>query len=386
LYNTKCIIIFGQKKYMNLFLLNGYISPEYFCDRDNETKWIIDNLMNNANISIFAPRRIGKSALIKHCFYHLKREKYLCLYIDIYSTQNMNEFVNTLANSIYQELPVKKGIKEKFIEAIKSLRPVITFDEVNQLPQLHLDIVQHKKDKTILQLLEYVEKQKIKTIVAIDEIQQILKYPEENIEEILKTTLQNVCYTKFIFSGNKQNIQNILLNRKGSFYLNIKPLNLDKIPVQEYRHFIIKHFTKHKYKLKEGAINYILKITDNHTYYTQFLCHEIFNAKPNLINEKLVNDVLISILKKFEPYYYVIRNLLTPQQWTFLKILAKEKKLYKPYSNEFLRKHKELTTSNVKRIIESLLEKELIIQVVNKDESYYEIEDKFLSLWLSKFS
>jgi uncharacterized protein YlbG (UPF0298 family) len=312
---------------MNPFLLNGYISPEYFCDRDNETKWIIDNLMNNANISIFAPTRIGKSTLIKHCFYHLKKEKYLCLYIDIYSTQNLNEFVNTLANSIYQELPVKKGIKQKFIEAIKSLRPVITFNEVNQLPQLHLDIVQHKKDNTILQLIEYLEKQKIKTIIAIDEFQQILKYPEKNIEEILRTTMQNFRHIKFIFSGNNQKLQNIFIDKKRPFYLSIKPLNLEKIPVQKYCHFIIKHFTKHKYKLKEDAINYILKITDNHTYYTQFLCHEIFIAKPNLINEKLVNDVLISILKKFEPYFCVIRNLLTPQQWTFLRILAKEKKI-----------------------------------------------------------
>jgi hypothetical protein len=372
---------------MNPFLLNGYISPEYFCDRDNETKWIIDNLMNNANISIFAPRRIGKSVLIKHCFYHLKKEKYLCLYIDIYSTQNLNEFVNTLANSIYQELPVKKGIKEKFIEAIKSLRPVITFDEVNQLPQLHLDIVQHKKDNTILQLIEYVEKQKIKTIIAIDEFQQILKYPEKNIEEILRTTIQNVRHINFIFSGSNQNImQHIFFDKKRPFYLSTKPLNLEKIPNDEYRRFIIKHFTKHRYKVKEDAINYILEITDQHTYYTQFLCHEIFVTKPKVINIESVNEVLVNILKQLEPYYYTIRNLLTPQQWDFLRILAKEKKLYKPYSNEFLSKHKEFTASNVKRILESLLEKELIIQVVNKDESYYEIEDKFLSLWLSKFS
>ena len=42
---------------MNPFLINNYLEPEYFCDRQTETKTLIDNLANNSNLDRmgFAP-------------------------------------------------------------------------------------------------------------------------------------------------------------------------------------------------------------------------------------------------------------------------------------------------------------------------------------------
>jgi hypothetical protein len=39
--------------------------------------------------------------------------------------------------------------------------------------------------KTIPALFQFLEQQPFKTVVAIDEFQQILKYPEKNVEAIL---------------------------------------------------------------------------------------------------------------------------------------------------------------------------------------------------------
>lgn len=58
----------------NPFLVYGYNSPEYFCDREKETDKMISALLNERNLTLISPRRMGKTGLIKNVFYQMKRE------------------------------------------------------------------------------------------------------------------------------------------------------------------------------------------------------------------------------------------------------------------------------------------------------------------------
>ena len=53
----------------NPFIISGYVSPEYFCDRKEETERLIDAMVNGRNVTMIAPRRMGKTGLIKNAFY-----------------------------------------------------------------------------------------------------------------------------------------------------------------------------------------------------------------------------------------------------------------------------------------------------------------------------
>ena len=90
------------KKPHNPFLLAGYYSPEYFCDREAKTAKILSALENDRNISLMSPRRFGKTGLIHHVFHRLsqKDKNTVCIYLDIYSTQNLNDFVKLFAESV----------------------------------------------------------------------------------------------------------------------------------------------------------------------------------------------------------------------------------------------------------------------------------------------
>ena len=52
----------------NPFLISGYYSPEFFCDREQETGTILDALHNGRNVALIAPRRMGKTGLVRHAF------------------------------------------------------------------------------------------------------------------------------------------------------------------------------------------------------------------------------------------------------------------------------------------------------------------------------
>ena len=69
----------------NPFLLYGYEGPEYFCDREEETRQLVESMSNGTNIALISPRRLGKSGLIHHTFQYMKEHKsdFRCFYIDL---------------------------------------------------------------------------------------------------------------------------------------------------------------------------------------------------------------------------------------------------------------------------------------------------------------
>ena len=87
-----------QKQLDNPFVYQGYEVPDYFCDREEETKNMISALNNGRNLTLISPRKIGKTGLINHVFYQIKKKnkEAICIYVDIFSTKNLQEFVETV--------------------------------------------------------------------------------------------------------------------------------------------------------------------------------------------------------------------------------------------------------------------------------------------------
>lgn len=69
----------------NPFVMYGYKGAEYFCDREKETEKMMISLHNERNITLVAPRRMGKTGLIHHVFHQLEDQypDVKCFYLDI---------------------------------------------------------------------------------------------------------------------------------------------------------------------------------------------------------------------------------------------------------------------------------------------------------------
>mgnify|MGYP003302023683 CR=1 FL=1 len=114
----------------NPFVTNGYAGADYFCDRVEETDFLVRMLSNENNIAVISPRRIGKTDLIRHCFAQPAiSQNYHTFLIDIYATKNLNDFVQVLGRTIVDSLR-GKGTKawELFLNTVASVRSEISFD------------------------------------------------------------------------------------------------------------------------------------------------------------------------------------------------------------------------------------------------------------------
>ena len=94
----------------NPFIYEGYESPEYFCDRMEDTEKLIENLKNGRNTTLLSPRKIGKTGLIKHAFYQILQQNKdaVCIYVDVFYTQNQYDFVQALGKAIIEEIHLKR--------------------------------------------------------------------------------------------------------------------------------------------------------------------------------------------------------------------------------------------------------------------------------------
>jgi len=369
----------------NPFGIHNYSGAEFFCDRVSETNTLIRNITNNSHTAFFALRRMGKTALITHVFHKLSEEYDInCIYIDAYPAQNLSSFTNLLANGIYRLFPEKKGIGKKFWDTIKSLKPVITADPMTGNPELSLDISQPKQlEKTIPQLLQFLDNQQNKTVIAIDEFQQILTFPEKNVEAIIRTSMQTLKNISFIFCGSNQAMMHQIFNNASKpFYASCKSINLQKIDKNEYQTFIQQTFQKFKFTINETEVDEILDYTQLHTYYVQFLCHEIFARNQKIIQPETLQLIKQQILKDREGEFYQYRNLLTPTQWHLLKAFAKESVVFQPYNKLFISKYNLGTPAIVKRTLDALIIKEMVYVNNSIEKPYYSVYDKFLMRWL----
>lgn len=372
---------------LNPFFTVGYHGPEFFCDREEETQQIIRLVKNGKHIALFAIRRIGKTGLIYHVFHPYANSKNVaCIYLDILATKNLSDFINTMATAVYNRFPQKISIGKKIMDFIMRLRPTITFDELNGNPSLTLSLNNpRQKENTLEQILKFLDNQKIKIIFAIDEFQQILEYPEANTESLLRTHIQPLKNISFIFCGSNQKMMHHIFNSaKRPFFTICSNINLGTIDKGKYKTFIKRKFLQYKRKINDDCIDFICDWTYLHTFYTQYLCAELFakNKKHNTLED--AKQTAAEILKMNENTFFQYKNLLTDAQWNLLRAIAHEEYLFKPQSKEFITKYQLGMPSAVKRSLDALLEKEMIYYQTSAEKPYYQVYDKFLLRWLKR--
>lgn len=390
MYITKKIVFLHRKQIVkgvvmeNPFALVPYVSKDLFCDREQETKTVLEYLLNGSNVTLISPRRYGKTGLIYRVFDEVKQRNVdvnTC-YVDIYATEKLEDFIKTFSEAVVATLDKKKGAKA-FLQFLGGLRPMLSYNPLTGNPELTMTFLSdYEKRHTLASIFEFLEKLDKKIIVAIDEFQQVRKYGN-NMEALLRSYIQPLRNVQFIFCGSKKHLMaEMFTDARSPFYESTRCLYLEKIDKEVYADFIVRMFAKGKKSITDEAVDFILEWTKAHTFYTQSLCNHVFLKSGKSID---LQDVLISarqILVENEQTFFQWRDLLTPLQWNYLKAVAKEQSVDKPFATGFIQKYNIGTSANSNRMLEALLDKELILATSTEDGVSYSVYNVFLSRWL----
>lgn len=366
----------------NPFLITGYYNPEFFCDRKEETATILDALHNERNVTLIAPRRMGKTGLIRHAFYHLNEQNkdIVTCYMDIYSTQSLGDFVRLLANTVLGKLDtLPQKALNRISRFIRSCRPVFTFDELTGAPKVTIDVAPSEERNTLKEIFEYLGSSEKRCYIAIDEFQQITEYPEKGIEALLRSYIQFVPNVHFIFAGSKQHVmREMFTSSKRPFYQSTQLLTLGTINIDEYASFAIEHFAKHSLNLPKKVFDKIYEKFNGHTWYIQSILNRLYGYNRN-VDWELVRYTLEQIISEASYSYADLMKAYSPGQVRLLKAIANEGYVKEILAGDFISKYNLRATSSVKASLKKLLDNELIYQT---SEGYI-IYDRFMNEWIN---
>lgn len=372
-----------MRKPANPFIISGYHSPEYFCDRQEESQWLLEQFENERNVVLYSWRRIGKTALIKHLFYYLEQNKKAeTIFVDLLGSINVSEANSRIAQAIVSRFGnVQKGLGAGLVALLGSVGASIGLDPYNGTPKISFKLLPSESVPVSLAVMgDFLSKRKKPIIICIDEFQQVINYQETNAEAIFRQWSQQFPMVRFIFAGSHRQMMISMFSEKSRpFYRSVQMKVLDKLDEETYAKFIQHFFKKSGKQINKPLIDKVFAWTRLQTYYVQLICNKLF-AKKAPYDDVLLEEIFTEILQQEIPLFASYQKLLTQFQWKLLIAVAKEENLINPLAKDFISKYALGSASSVSTALKSLVNKEFIIF----NEDYYTMHDTLLMRWLQQ--
>jgi len=301
-----------------LFCYGKVVSGELFYDRVKAQKELKTLVNNGQSFMLKAPRRYGKTSIIKHI---LQNDEYF--YIDLRKVPHLELLNKKLLEYVYSLMGITgalKQLKENAISFLRSHRTTITvsvgiFESSVEL--FTSDKSDEDKFIGILETLKAISQEKKGTIkIVFDEFQEIKKLSKKvDLAEVLRAEIQHrekVCY---MFAGSNMTMMTELFEKASSPFYNFgrkavlnpfdeKELSVEVIAAFKNRGIIFE---------KDELIHDLIKRCDGHPANTMLVLQIIeFTMQTqslNTITEQIVdkcyceaqlemNDLVMEYLKE----------------------------------------------------------------------------------------
>lgn len=377
----------STQKPLNPFFTGTDIPDRYFCDRQKETAEIIKHIENGSNIVLKAPRRLGKSSLIKHVFAQDKiARNYNTLYVDIYGTMSAYEFEREMQNR-FMAAPFARATNTWKTLASYAKGLQVNLGSYNgmsvELPSTGFGATPNPVF-TINEILDEYERSDKPGLIVFDEFQQIENYPER-MAAILRSKIQELNNTKFIFSGSSRHrLSSMFLNYNQPFYRSAVTMDLDIIGLESYREFAKAMFEDYGRIVDDDAVDFVYYLMSGNTFNMQETMKEMFmmtSDKGHAKKDDAVSAVL-SILDRHDEEYREQINLITNlKDRKLLYCVAKEGMAQNLTSGGIMKRYGLDNASSVQHSISNLTDEKM--PLIRRLSKTYMLQDRIFELWLS---
>ena len=370
-------------KINNPFITSGFAGQEYFCDRVEETRELINAIENNRNVTLMAPRRYGKTGLIENVFEILRKERgYKVLILDVFAAQDLSEFTKMFAGAVFKafESSIEKALSAATL-FLKSCRPTLTIDPADMSHKFSFEVAPSAAQSTLEEIFEYLAKRDFRLAIAFDEFQQIAEFPEKGVEAMLRGFIQKTPGVSYVFAGSRQHLmREMFTNAKRPFFQSTQKMHLECIPCDRYYAFAREKFAKRGWRLDEAVFRKVYERFGGITWYVQAVMNRLYGYE--LENPSIEDvDIVVNRLIGENAYdYRALLEALPDGSVRLLRAIAREGVAKEISSIGFITRHSLRAPSSTVETLARLLEKELIY----KTEAGYVVYDRLLGEWLRR--
>ncbi|MFP4333119.1 MAG: AAA family ATPase [Campylobacterales bacterium] len=365
----------------NPFYFGNEVGGDDFCNRVKELDELKKDSMSGQNVLLYAPRRFGKTSLLKKLKKELDiNQEYKFIYMDIFSISSVDEFIQKYFSLIAKSFENDSSKAMELFKNILKIRPNITMT-LSPSGDISYGLSFAKKEQMqtledVLNLpLVYSKKFNKKVIVVFDEFQEIEQLElEKKLRSVIQSHSREVSY---IFCGSKKSVLTQMFSDKSrAFYKGVKHIHINEIALDDWLVFITEKFKKSGKVIDRRHIEEAYKITQGFPYYMQQIMAVVWDKTSKEVSDGVLKEALGLIVEREYDLYSTIWSQLTPNQKSSLKYILQTEGV-DMYSNENL-SNSPFSASTLKSTLEALIKKD----ICDKGSNRYYLVDPFMKYWL----
>lgn len=293
-----------------MFKTGSPVKGNDFIDRKKHLPIFKTYLENNQHVMIKAPRRFGKTSLIKQVFEHEKSFNYI--YVDLRRVTNLTSLSNQILEKAYSFAGVDNFMEnfKKSITALLKTIQSIKIEDIGEITLKHLENGIQDEREYFLHSLEVVEKisykKKLNIKFVLDEFQDIVRLSDDFILEQMRSIIQHHESVTYIFLGSIESVMTKIFSSKTSpFFHFARIMSLEGLDIDELFLYTKEVFEKQNIKFDESLLK-TLQFLKGHPDYSaqvlQALYYKSMIEKVKIINYAVCLEVLIAVILENRAY------------------------------------------------------------------------------------
>jgi len=361
----------------NPFKYGVEVTGEDFVDRMQELADLEGEIISRKSVVLYSPRRLGKTSLLKEFFRRLKG-RVIPVYMNLYGIGSRQAFAERMAESVVRGAYTRLERVREAIMSLKELRPDIVLTPEGEI---RLEISRRVTARGMEEVLDFPEqvggRRGKRVVIAFDEFQEIGLFDGIEIEKLMKAKFEGHRNAVYIFAGSKRHLLHQIFADEGRpLFKFARPMELGNIPKNEFARFIAHRFEATGGSVAGGVIDEILEFTEGHPYFTQQLCHELWNLSKDVGDPSMVRRAVEIVLRHYGVEYERIWDGLRSRTQRNLLLGLSRELGPNVYSVDFITKYQLKTVAHVQRSLKLLESKGLIENC--------RITDIFFAEWLRR--
>ena len=367
------------------FVFGVAVGDENFVGRSKEITMLSNNFKYGVNTILLAPRRMGKTSLVKRVAKQIHSDEIKVVHLDIFSCRNEYDFLNMFASAVLKQ--TSSHVEEWMQDVRDFMSRIVPKVNISPDPTQNYSISLGITPKThqpeeVLNLPELIARKKgIHIIMCIDEFQQVGEFPESLfVQKRMRSVWQHQNNVSYCLYGSKKNMMVTLFQQHSKpFYKFGTTMELGSIPVEDWIPYLKRQFKSEYRTLSDDIAEKICNMVELHSSYVQQLAFDVLICTPyrETVTEDILSQAYEILLDENTSLFQEKTENLSGYQLNFMKAVISG--VHENFGKADIREEYNLGShSNIVRIKTALIEKELI--ETRKDGIY--IADPVMTQWL----
>ena len=364
----------------NPFRYSEPVPADELIDRDGEAALLVERASQGNNSRLVAPRRFGKTSLLRRALHDADREGWAAVYVDFFGVLTLTDIAQRIERAYAEQLSGR--LASWFSGVRRMLRPTVRAGG-GPVPGAVEVTVDAQAEPPLLERLALPrrlhERHGQRTLVVFDEFQDVLA-TQDRADAIIRSEIQHHGdAASYVFPGSHLGMMRELFgDRRRAFYGQAGPIELPPLPADEVAEYIAERFQRTGRSVG-WALDPLLAASNGHPQRTMLLAHALWERTPpgEAANEETWVAAEDAVARETRDELRAIWTSLKPSQRRILAAIAENTQ--RLYASD--RRHGGSRGGAVRSAVIALADRGEIVRD-ERAATGYRVTDPLLARWV----